>query len=144
MMNETRIGASLGGSLRKDPCPGDRAQWTNRSTRLLIAVGLPILMWACGGDPKSVPAPAGSGYTVSGVVFEQTPAGTVPVEGVWVAEANSRRGAMTDRKGFYSIAGLSAGTISLSASGPSYFVSTVTVSISGNVEQDIQIIAVKE
>jgi Carboxypeptidase regulatory-like domain len=77
---------------------------------------------------------------MSGVVFETRPSGTEPVEGVWVAETNSHRSATTDEKGFYRIGGLSPGSISLSASKSSYYVSN-TFAIGADVTKDIEIVA---
>ena len=81
---------------------------------------------------------------MSGVVFETRPSGTEPVEGVWVAETNSHRAARTDEKGFYRIGGLSPGSISLSASKSSYYVSNVTFAIGADVTKDIEIVEVVE
>jgi hypothetical protein len=46
---------------------------------------------------------------------------------------------VTDKHGFYSIPGLPAGEVSLSASGSYYYVATVTLTISGDATQDIEI-----
>src|SRR5687767_10612759 len=110
---------------------------TNRLRRLSVAVVLPILLWACGGNSTSLTGPSSPTYTVSGVVFERTATGSEPVEGIWVAEASSRRGARTDENGVYRIADLAAGTISLSASGSSYYVATTEFLISGDSRKDI-------
>jgi hypothetical protein len=81
---------------------------------------------------------------VSGVVFARSPTGTELVEGAWVEESNSHHGATTDKKGFYSIAGLSAGSISLSASASYYYVATITFPMSGDINKDIEIVEVTE
>jgi len=92
----------------------------------------------------TAPAVAAPTYTVSGVVFDRTAGVTVPVEGIWVADAVSRRGVLTDRNGFYSIQGLAAGDISLTASGSHYYVAIVTLTISGDARKDIEIFEVNE
>ena len=50
---------------------------------------------------------------------------------------------MTDKKGFYNIAGLSPGSFSVSASASSY-VATITFPISGDVNKDIEMVEVTE
>jgi hypothetical protein len=120
------------------------ARRTNRLKCLLIFVGLPILMWACSGDPTSLTSPTSPTFTVSGVVFERTPTETKPVEAAWVEESNSHRGTQTDKNGFYSIAGLPAGSTSVSASASSYYVETISFVISGDVKKDIEIVKVEE
>jgi hypothetical protein len=145
MMNETRTFAAAVENQRDDPGPQRWARRMNRLKCLSVVVGLPILMWACGGQPTSLTGPTGSStFTVSGVVFARSPSGTELVEGAWVEESNSHRGATTDKKGFYSIAGLSAGSISLSASASYYYVATIEFPISGDVNKDIEIVEVTE
>jgi hypothetical protein len=61
-----------------------------------------------------------------------------------VIETNSHRGVTTDAKGFFSIAGLPAGSITLSASKSYYYVSNITVAISGDTHADIEIVEVVE
>jgi hypothetical protein len=109
--------------------------------RLLAAVSLTIsanAVIACGGSPTA-PASAASTYTVSGIVFERTSDGTKPVQGIRVEDVASHRAGTTDKNGFYSIQGLSAGVISLSASGSYYYVATITLRISGDASEDIEI-----
>jgi hypothetical protein len=109
--------------------------------RLFAAVSLTvsaISVTACGGSPTA-PASAASTYTVSGIVFERTADGTEPVQGIRVEDAASHRARTTDNNGFYSIQGLPAGVISLSASGSYYYVATVTLTISGDASKDIEI-----
>jgi hypothetical protein len=116
-----------------------------RFKRLSAAVCLAISalsMWAC-ASPMA-PAASNPTFTVSGTVFERTPSGTAPVEGVFVAETNSHRNATTDAKGFYRIEGFSSGSISLWASKSYYYVSKVTLAISGDVSTDIEIVEVTE
>lgn len=100
-----------------------------------------VSMWACA--TPSAPA-AAQALAVSGTVFQRatTPSGTVPVEGVFVAEANSRRNATTDAKGFYRIEGLPVGSVALSASKSSYYVANAAFAISADTSKDIEIIAV--
>ena len=108
--------------------------------RLLTAVSLTmcgISISGCAGSPTA-PAIVAPTYIVSGVVFERTANGINPVEGIWVATA-SHGGRATDKNGFYSIPGLPRGDITLTASGSSYYVATVTVTISGDTKQDIEI-----
>src|SRR3984893_16430984 len=140
MMNETRTVAAAVENQRDDPGPGRSARRISRMKCLSVVVGLPILMWACGAQPTSLTVPTGSpAFTVSGVVFARSPTGTGLVEGAWVEEAHSHRGATSDKKGFYSIAGLTAGTISLSASASYYYVATITFPISSDANKDIEI-----
>ena len=117
-----------------------------QQTKLLVASCLAILaisLLACAGSgiPPAAPSPT---FTVSGIVFERTPSGTESVPGAWVEEITSHRGAPTDKNGFYSIAGLPAGNVSVQASGSYYYVATVTFPISGNTTKDIEIVEVRE
>ena len=124
----------------------DVTKQMTKATRAFAAVavvGCAISMWACNGSPTT-PGTASPAFTVSGTVFRSTPSGTEGIEGVWVAEPNSFRGAMSDRNGLYSIAGFSAGSITLSASKSSYYVSTRTLQISANTSQDIELVEVVE
>jgi hypothetical protein len=95
--------------------------------QVLVLVSV-ILMSACNGaapisnpiapspSTPSVPAVPLSTYTVSGVIFEVTPSGRVPVEGVLVEDvscdpphsscSNVAQTATTDLNGFYRLSGL--------------------------------------
>jgi hypothetical protein len=60
---------------------------TNK-TRLSLTLSVAILMWACGGDGRSLSPtspsapPAVATYTLTGIVSAMTPTGLAPVEGV--------------------------------------------------------------
>ena len=97
-------------------------------------VSLAIFVGAWGGcsrsasptspDAPSAPQPT---YTLSGLVFAATSAGPVPIEGVLVSEANSRRSATTSKDGLYSLSGLLAASNSISVSGSGIAASTKTI-----------------
>jgi hypothetical protein len=115
-------------------------------TRLSFAVSVLILLSACEGaglpsrptppSPTTTTAPT---YTLSGEVSELTPAGLAPVEGARVEESNSRRVAMTNDDGFYSISGVHARPSAVSASKPGFVTSTRTVEISGDTRLDLRV-----
>ena len=125
-----------------DEHPATTRRWRSPWSRLAEHPETPTYVVV---DPTSPTGPTGRGptFTVSGVVFERTPTGTEPVEGV-CGRRNSHRGAMTDKIGFYSIAGVVSGSISVSASGSSYYVATITFPLCGDVNKDIEIVEVTE
>lgn len=86
--------------------------------RLVAVVTLALLTWACGGSPARPTSPSASlapttpsapasqlTYILSGVVFEVTPTGVMPIEGVQVEEYDRHQFAPTDANGFYRISG---------------------------------------
>jgi hypothetical protein len=112
--------------------------------RLFTAVCLAMSAISISACARSPTAPASAPtYTVSGIVFERTAQGTEPVEGIRVVDAGNR-GGVTNNHGFYSISGLPAGEVSLFASGSYYYVATVTLTVSGDAKQDIEIRKVYE
>jgi carboxypeptidase family protein len=115
-----------------------------RTKPFLAAACLSMLtLSACAGSGMAPAAPTPT-FTVSGIVFERTPSGTEAVPGAWVEEITSHRGAPTDKNGFFSIAGLAAGNVTVQASGSYYYVATVTFPISGNTTKDIEIVEVRD
>src|SRR5262245_45186146 len=108
----------------------------------IVVATMLMSLSACSGDAPSVTMPTGPTFTLSGIVFQRTPIGTETVAGIWVAEANSHKGVLTDANGLYSLSGLSAGSASVSASGTSYYVATVTFDLTANVTKDIEIVKV--
>ena len=97
--------------------------------RLVVVVTLAVLTWACGGSPVSPTSPSASlapttpsapasqlTYILSGVVFEVTPTGVMPIEGVQV-------------EGFYRISGVSAGRIGVGFEKEGYQSSRSTVTV---------------
>jgi hypothetical protein len=111
--------------------------------QLLALACLATLMPAChGGRPSSSPmAPSASQvtYTVSGVVSALTPDGLKPVEGVRVEESISRRSAMTDKNGFYLLAGLFAASNTFSVSKFGYDTQSANVTIHEDTRLDIRL-----
>ncbi len=88
--------------------------------------------------PSAVPqSPSQSPYTLSGLVFLETPTGRVPLEGVRIDEANAHRSVRTGTDGLYSIAGLDAVPDSVSASRWDVVTFTKTLTIDGDTRLDI-------
>ena len=85
----------------------------------LVLLALAQGLVGCGGSASTpvmpTPAPQPT-YTLSGVVFIDTPTGRVVLQGVRVEEANSHQIATSDREGLYSLTGLYAVSHSVSAS----------------------------
>jgi len=82
LTNETCTFAAAVENQRDDPGPGGLARRMSRMKCLSVVAGLPILMWACGGQPTSLTGPTGTPtFTVSGVVFARSRTGTELVEG---------------------------------------------------------------
>jgi hypothetical protein len=78
-------------------------------------------------------------YTLSGIVFEMTEGGPVPVAGVHVENSNLHDGMLTDEKGFYSIRAL-RGSLFLYVNKAGYFSVSHDLSISGDTRMDIQLV----
>ena len=121
--------------------------------RLVVVVTLAVLMWACGGSPVSPTSPSASlapttpsapasqlTYILSGVVFEVTPTGVMPIEGVQVEEYDRHQFATTDANGFYRISGVSAGRIGVGFEKEGYQSSRSTVTVNGDTRFDIEAI----
>ena len=121
--------------------------------RLVVVVTLAIWTWACSGGPVSPTAPSVSlapttpsapasqlTYILSGVVFEVTPTGVMPIEGVQVEEYDRHQFATTDANGFYRISGVSAGRIGVGFEKEGYQSSRSTVTVNGDTRFDIQAI----
>lgn len=102
----------------------------SQALKTVAALGLTVVMVACGGGgrspvsptptPTPTPAPAPIpppaplvGGTLSGVVFQQTSNGTVPVAAVWVycdaCGPDGHTGMYTDDNGAYRLEGAPAG-----------------------------------
>ena len=150
-----------------------------RRARAVPAVVLAAFLWGCGDGitagpnaPTPTPAPSPSTptpgppeilYTLSGVVFEMTGAGRVPVEGVEVyCEPCGRPGGhsarFTDGRGAYSFdgtGGVAAGSIPMLLSKRGYvlpgqpdqagpdglgWMGNTSVQVSGDTRFDIQIV----
>ena len=114
-----------------------------------IRAGLVLMVLAqglvgCGGGgsssttvmPTPVPQPT---YTLSGVVYLETPTGRVVLQGVRVEETSSHQTATSDRGGLYSLSGLSAVSHSLSASRWDKVTYTTTFTMTGNSRLDIEL-----
>lgn len=120
-----------------------------------IAFALVTVILTCGGCSSSsiptspsatAPGPPAT-YTLSGVAVGETQTGVAPVEGVRVETGDLRvyvggltRFAMTDKDGFYSISGLSAGSNSIRVIKFGYEIDTKDVSIGGDTQLDIQLV----
>jgi len=91
--------------------------------------------------PTTPSAPASQlTYILSGVVFEVTPTGVMPIEGVQVEEYDRHQFATPDANGFYRIAGVSAGRIGVGFEKEGYQSSRSTVTVNGDTRFDIQAI----
>jgi Carboxypeptidase regulatory-like domain len=121
--------------------------------RLVVVVTLAVLTWTCGGSPVSPTSPIPSlapttpsapapqlTYILSGVVFEVTPTGVMPIEGVQVEEYDRHQFATTDANGFYRISGVSAGRIGVGFDKEGYQSSRTTVTVNGDTRFDFQAI----
>ena len=98
------------------------------------------------GRPSSTPtmptqplSPTQSTYTLSGIVFLETPTGRIPLRGARVEETNSHRSATTSSDGRYSISGLTATGASVSASRWDVVTYTTTLAIDGDTKLDIEL-----
>ena len=78
-------------------------------------------------------------YTLSGVVFLETPNARIPLRGARVEETNSHRTATTGIDGLYSISGLSAVGASVSASRWDVVTYRTTLAIDGDTRLDIEL-----
>jgi hypothetical protein len=121
--------------------------------RLVVVVTVAVLTWACGGSPVSPTSPSASlapttpsapasqlPNILSGVVFEVTPTGVMPIEGVQVEEYDRHQFSTTDANGFYRISGVSAGRIGVGFEKEGYQSSRSTVTVNGDTRFDIQAI----
>ena len=95
----------------------------------------------CGSSSShSMPTtPTQATYTLSGLVYLDTPSGRVPLGGVQIDEANSHRSSRTSYAGFYRISGLNAVSASVSASRWDVVTYTTTLTISGDTQLDIEL-----
>jgi hypothetical protein len=89
--------------------------------------------------PSAVPATLQPTYTLSGIVYIDTPAGRVPLDGVQISEQNAQRYIRTGKDGLYSISGLTAGNDSVSVSRWEVVTYTKTLTISGDTRLDIEL-----
>lgn len=112
--------------------------------RLSVALSLAVSMLACGGNspttPTTLEAPTRPTFTLSGVISAVTPTGLTPLEGVHMF-INGRR-TTTDDQGVYSISGLEPNSFytSVTATKAGYKVETTSVTISGDVRVDMQLV----
>jgi len=107
-----------------------------------MVIGTALMLVAHEGCLSSTPPPSNgpvTTYTLSGRVSELTPAGPIPVEGVRIEETTMHLFAMTDRGGFYDLAGLHASKSTFSASKKGYVIGLNTLTIKGNTRLDIQL-----
>lgn len=90
-----------------------------------------------GTPAPPAPAPVTT-FTLTGTVTDGTSHGILPNVTVQIASgANAGRSAVTDGSGNYSMAGLSAGTFTLSIGATSYQTTTQSVTLSANVRVDL-------
>jgi hypothetical protein len=78
-------------------------------------------------------------YTLSGLVFLETPTGRIPLHGAHVEETNSHRSVITGNDGLYRISGLVAAGASVSASRWDVVTYTKTLAIDGDTRLDIEL-----
>ena len=121
--------------------------------RLVVVVTVAVSTWACGGSPVSPTSPSASlapttppapasqlTHVLSGVVFEVTTTGVMPIEGIQVEEYVRHQFATTDANGFYRISGVSTGRIGVGFEQEGYQSSRSTVTVNGDTRFDIQAI----
>ena len=121
--------------------------------RLVVVVTVAVLTWACSSSSVSPTSPSATlapttlsapvaqlTYTLSGVVFELTPTGVMPIEGVQVEEYGRHQFSTTDANGSYRIAGLFAGSIGVGFEKEGYQSNRSTVIVNGDTRFDIQAI----
>jgi Carboxypeptidase regulatory-like domain len=88
------------------------------------------------------------GYTLSGVALGPSPTGVSPIEGARVEVGDLRVYvgglrvfAITDKDGFYTIAGLPAGSTGVRVIKYGFEIDTKTVNIAGDIQLDIQLVS---
>jgi hypothetical protein len=118
-----------------------RTQKTNLLAGVLAVSLMTVACSPTAPDPPGEPPvpPVETTYTVSGAVSEMTDAGLVPVEGVRVTVSSSTLSAMTDVNGFYSIAGIRAGTIVVATSKDGYVAVATPVTATADTRVDIRV-----
>lgn len=81
-------------------------------------------------------------FTLSGVVFETTPGGRVPIQGATVSRSygSGWQNSTTDDRGFYSIPGLYTRTDVVSVGKPGYERKETTLPIGGDTRFDIELV----
>ena len=124
--------------------------------RAIVVLGLALEFAGCGswrpGSTALAPSPVAQAspqpppqptYTLSGLVFIETPTGRVPLERVRIDETNSygtaHGSATTGSDGLYSIPRLSADTDSVSVRRWDVVTSAQTVTIAGDTRLDIEL-----
>ena len=79
-------------------------------------------------------------YDLTGVVFEVTPTGMMPIQNVQVEEYNRHQTGTTDANGFYRISGVSVGRVGVGFEKEGYQSSRSIVNVSGDTRFDIEAI----
>lgn len=74
-------------------------------SRTVSLLAIVLLMAACGSPSE----PSSEGYRLTGTVLQETANGMIPRVGIPVQETSQHRGATTDARGRYTIAGLPTG-----------------------------------
>jgi hypothetical protein len=116
-----------------------------------IYVGLVVSLLAsagCSRNPTSPSVPSAPSvppgpaifYTLTGVVFVQTPDGPEPAKDVRVSVTGSTAGPLTAGDGSYTIAGLSAGPHTVSATRPDIVTVSRVITISGDTHLDVEVV----
>jgi hypothetical protein len=109
-----------------------------------LLAGMTLLLAACDQPhhsplaPPVPPTPVAT-YTLSGVVSEETGAGSIPVPAALVAVSTSTRSAVTDSGGRFRIEGVPAATATISVTRSGYVTHTTAIEIGSDTQWDIHI-----
>jgi hypothetical protein len=109
-----------------------------------VLAGMVFLLAACDERPRSPLAPPVSPalvptYTLSGVVWEDTGAASIPLQGALVTVSTATQAAISDSGGSFRIEGLRAGTTTMSVTRSGYASSSRAIEIAGDTQSDMHI-----
>ena len=118
-----------------------------RTTRPLCRASVAILAFLVGGCegsgpviplvPTSPPPPAVT-YTLTGTVYEETPAGVIPVDGAAVSVSSGALRIVTDKQGGFTVPGVLPLLTSISITKYGFVTAARAVAVSGDTRIDVQ------
>jgi hypothetical protein len=118
---------------------------TPRHACRAFVASLALLASGCEGPgpviplvPTSPPAPSAT-YTLSGTVYEETTAGTIPVDGAAVAVSSSSLRIVTDKQGSFTVAGVLPLLTSMSVTKYGFVTAAKSIVVSGDTRIDVQL-----
>ena len=124
-----------------------RGRRANVLSRTSYLVGLLMMASACGEgwpspSPPPAPRPPAVTYMLSGFVTEMTPSGSRPIDGVQVSVrgGSGTLQTSTDSAGFYSLAGVAAGLISVSVAKDGYEPVSAFATLTADGRVDLQVV----